>query len=703
MTTIWAFLQQTCAATAVALFLLLLQRIFLDKLCPRWQYGVWAVLLARLVLPVGIAGRTSALDVWPWIEQLRIGAELQLSSAYASPWHQSLPALPFPLPPQSAPASITDWLFILYTAGVVLSVLWFLLCALRLHRRVNRGVPVAGERLEAVQRVAEQYGLPMPARVMECKWEHGPFLMGALRPTLVLPMGWTWDEHVILHELLHLKYKDIWAGWLTTLLRCIHWCNPVLWLVFDKIGNDREALCDQRVLERLEGEARRDYGRVLLAMADDRAVRTPGATTMANGSRAIKSRIASIVRFKHYPQGMTLVSVCITLVLTLALVVGFPALAASSSVQMTHTATQMQRPTTVTAALSAAQLHRPTTVAGTLDAYGKHLLAQQDIYTALMCAAMVTPADEMPALMEKWEAYRRTDSPYPWPWASSSQEIWVAGPLFRGLVSDGDGGYLCQVFWFRDAEIAADAQPQNDHEWPIEYLCHTVWLRPDKNSWTVTLLDEYTGSGMPLLTSVADTIKNLYGPVTWSGSAGEYSLELSPTQLLETCEGMLGLDSLTAFSGTTVPSFSFTDPAEQQAQQDAAYLPQRNAPFYSIWRGTRYSLTNTSEQYIQLPLDVTPLWQTPKGLTEKESSKTHAAQPIFETIQLEGGASVTENDCHGGVSGSIEQTLSHYVGPDGYEAALHTPTDETLSIPLTSRYTTPDGHTLTLPGKEDAP
>jgi len=66
-------------------------------------------------------------------------------------------------------------------------------------------------------------------------------------------MGWEPDEAVILHKLLHLKHRDLWAGWLTAALRCLHWCDPLLWLAFDKADNDREALCDQRVLERLEG------------------------------------------------------------------------------------------------------------------------------------------------------------------------------------------------------------------------------------------------------------------------------------------------------------------------------------------------------------------------------------------------------------------------------------------------------------------
>ena len=313
MENIWMFLQQTAAASLTALFLLVLQRIFLDKLSPRWQYGVWFVLLLRLLLPVGFLGRQTALDVSPWVETLRAWAELGLHSAYSSPFVSALPAAPVPLPPEGAPASWTDVLFLVYLAGVLLSALWFVLCAARLSRRVGEGVPVEGDRRAQIEALAAKYRLPCPARIVECRGDHSPFVLGALRPTLVLPMGWAVDGKVVLHELLHLKYRDVWAGWLTTLFRCLHWCNPFLWFIFDKIGSDRESLCDQRVLERLSGEDRRDYGRVLLAMADDRAVRTPGATTMANGARAVKARIEAIARFKRFPQGMVHTSVAVEL------------------------------------------------------------------------------------------------------------------------------------------------------------------------------------------------------------------------------------------------------------------------------------------------------------------------------------------------------------------------------------------------------
>ena len=304
---IWAFLLQTLTVSLVALFLLVLKAIFQDKLSPRWQYGVWLILAARLLIPAGFGGQM-LLPLERWVELLKLAAEVRLSSAYTGVWATTAVTAPFPRV-TAVPQSVTDWLFCLYAAGVVLSLLWFFLGYLRLRRTLTP----APDRAVQVERVARQYNLPLP-RVAEAPIPSA-FVCSPLRPVLVLPGGMPVDDKVILHELLHLKYGDLWLNLLSCLLRCLHWCNPFLWKVFDRVGNDAEALCDQRVLERLEGEDRRDYGRILLSMADDRYARLPGTTSMANGGRNIKARIRSIARFKRYPGGMALVSLCIVAIL----------------------------------------------------------------------------------------------------------------------------------------------------------------------------------------------------------------------------------------------------------------------------------------------------------------------------------------------------------------------------------------------------
>jgi len=698
MENIWMFLQQTAAATLTALFLLILQRIFLDKLSPRWQYGVWLVLLLRLLVPAGFGGRPTVLDVTFWVETLRTRVELGLNSAYSTPFAASLPAAPVPLPPAGAPTSWTDWAFLIYCAGVVLWAAWFVAGAVRLSLRVRDGVPVEGERRAAIEALAREQRLPMPRRIVECRWARTPFVVGVVRPALVLPMGWALDGKVVLHELLHLKYRDVWAGWLTTALRCLHWCNPFLWFVFDKTGNDRESLCDQRVLERLEGEDRRDYGRCLLAMADDKAVRTPGATTMANGARAVKARIEAIARFKRFPQGMGLVSGCIVLALSLSLVAGVPVSAAGTD--DTVETPDGGNP----AILALAAQNRATTVAGALDAYGKALYHwYQRPGTGLLCAAMVTAPEDMPAVLA---ANAKVNEERVEDW-SLLEHWWQTGPVFRGLTADGGDGYLCQVFWFRDVELASKNDPlwpEEDEPWPTEYLCHTVHVQPDGGYWTVEKLAETSA----VLEEGWYSEHQLYGPVTWSGEAEGISVELSHTTTTTTGAGPLRLASL-------------RDYQEENGLQDILYpsAPDPEAPlpdstFSSVWSSILLGMENQGDT-TRYPLQIhaQPVWDDPEiqvggsvlsgGFSWGSSTKAFRSEAAFTyegVFSLEPGE-VIQNQCDGGgAEGALSDDMRHFVGPDGYQVTLTLDLEKSVAIPLTPRYTTPDGGTFTLDGEE---
>ena len=713
MENIWMFLQQTAAASLVALFLLILQRIFLDKLSPRWQYGVWFVLLLRLLVPAGFGGRSTVLDVTFWVELLRTNVELGLSSAYSSPFVASLPAAPVPLPPEGAPSSWTDWAFLLYAAGVVLWALWFLFCAARLSLRVRGGVPVEGERRAAIEALAREHRLPSPRRIVECRWARTPFVVGVVRPALVLPMDWALDEKVVLHELLHLKYRDVWAGWLTTALRCLHWCNPFLWFVFDKTGNDRESLCDQRVLERLEGEDRRDYGRCLLAMADDKAVRTPGATTMANGARAVKARIEAIARFKRFPQGMGLVSGCIVFALSLSLVAGVPVSAAGTD--DTVETPDGGNP----AILALAAQNRATTVAGALDAYGKALYHwYQRPGTGLLCAAMVTAPEDMPAVLA---ANAKVNEERVEDW-SLLEHWWQTGPVFRGLTSDGGDGYLCQVFWFRDMKFKSNDDPlwpEEGEPWPVEYLCHTVRVRPDGDYWTVEKLAETSGlceKGLEESPLNQHSSAPLYGPITWSGEANGVSVELSHTTCLLNTREVLGLDSLhDYFDGSSSFNWSGLVTGSQQEEGTDPEDPVPNAQFFRYEQSLRVQVGNPGGTPYNIQIRVEPDWDDPEIVPSGSSGgrsystlsygtgtyQNHATFYYFDTIPLlKQGETYTASAGSGGGSGGLGADMEEVAGPDFYTVTVQKGAGEPFQISLTPRYTTPDGGTFTLDGEE---
>ena len=615
---LWSFLHQTAAASMAALFVLVLQHIFRDKLSPQWQYAVWMVVVLRLILPVGWLGRSAIADLTGLGEALRTWVELGLDSAWSSPWTPSLPLAGIPIPPAGGlPRSVTDWLFLLYLAGVLLSALWLAAGGLRLRRSLGEAVPVAGARLEAVAALAERAAST-------------PFLVGVVRPVLVLPMGWAPDRKVILHELIHLKQRDVAAGWVTALFRCVHWCNPFLWRIFDRIDNQREQRCDQLVLERLEGEDRRDYGRVLLSMADDGRRRFPGATTMANGGQNIKARIQAITRFKAFPRGMGLVSVCMVVTLTLSLVVGLPVSAADPL----PGAVRLLGPV---GSLSYALSHRPATVGGALDAYSKGIYAQyHDVQDCYAYQAMTLPQEQLPDLVEEW---RQTDRAG-WsvlPGTDPRSASYRTGPIFRGLSYDGEGGYWTQMYFFRD-----EGGPREGTERSIGYRRHTLHLqRREDGTWTVSPLSVQTGRlASPFeweqirLTSYDNLpFPSQEPPVfTWHGEADGVELELWPEAELRVQDAYIEGSAVKKLDLNGFGSSIHTD------------APDLDARFTSVVGGMVLRLTNHTDQPKTMTLDVTQYWDEGVSVLTGTDAPEDGQQedPVFGLL------SQVQNSCYTG-------------------------------------------------------
>lgn len=370
MGNIWEFLLQTLTVSLAAAVLLIVKYLLADKLSPRWQYGVWGLLALRALIPAGMT-RQVLLPLPVWVDMWKTAAERGLGSAYASPWSSLDAGSVLPLP-SGAPRSLTDWLFLVYVLGVLGWLLWKLAAYARLRLVLRRGTPASAEVSARLAAVCEKYGL-RPCRAVEVEGLPTAFVCGVIRPVLALPRGGA-DDKVLLHELLHLKYFDAAQGIFWCLIRALHWCDPFMHYVLDRVGNDLESLCDQRVLERLEGEERREYGGILLGMANAKYARAPGTSSISNGGKNISRRIAAIVRFKLYPRGMALASVCIVLVLAAPLLLG------SAGTDIGHM--YPNELDGLDRSLAAARTTRCRTPAAALDTYAKGLIYDNGVFLA---------------------------------------------------------------------------------------------------------------------------------------------------------------------------------------------------------------------------------------------------------------------------------------------------------------------------------
>ena len=311
---IWGFLLQTLTASGVAVLLLIIKALLKDKLSPKWHFSVWSILGIMILFPAGILGRYALFNWQTVIEFIKI-----LLKNYS--FSQVL--FPFPII-KTVPHTFAEWLFIVYVAGVIISLLIYLISYIKLRLVLRKGNEPSIELISTVNTIADKHKIK-PCKIIVVAGLPSAFVCGAIRPVLVVPENQL-DEKIILHELFHLKNKDTFWSIVICFLRCLHWCNPLINYCANLAINDMESRCDQFVLEQLEGEERRDYGLILLSMSNEQFAKTPGSTCINNGGKNIRKRIENIARFKLYPVGMSLVSVCVIIALGCSFIVGVQAI-----------------------------------------------------------------------------------------------------------------------------------------------------------------------------------------------------------------------------------------------------------------------------------------------------------------------------------------------------------------------------------------
>ncbi|QDV35050.1 M56 family metallopeptidase [Tautonia plasticadhaerens] len=120
-------------------------------------------------------------------------------------------------------------------------------------------------------RLSDRVGLRRPPRVLVVDGIDSPFVCGLARPTLVMPDGLPelLDpgalRSVLLHELAHLRRRDLLWDWIPTLARVLFPMLPAALVVSARIRLERELACDQVAMV-LGGQDAAGYASTLVAV-----------------------------------------------------------------------------------------------------------------------------------------------------------------------------------------------------------------------------------------------------------------------------------------------------------------------------------------------------------------------------------------------------------------------------------------------------
>ena len=290
---------------------LAVQFVFGPRLHPRWRYALWVLVLLRLALPWSIPCPVNLFGA------LKLAEAVPISHPNHDP---STPVMDASVPNAQVagvvtPGVIVNWPLWLWAAGV----LALAACAgthhYRIYRRVARRRPLIDEPTQSLLEDCKALmGVGTPVTLIETDAISSPTLFGFVRPRVLLPVRLkselTREElrHVFLHELAHIKRRDVLVGWLMLALQTVHWFNPLVWVAFRRLRADRELACDALALSCACPGENQAYGLTVVKLLErfGQTVWAPSLAGILENKQLMKERINMIAKFQYTNRGRAL-------------------------------------------------------------------------------------------------------------------------------------------------------------------------------------------------------------------------------------------------------------------------------------------------------------------------------------------------------------------------------------------------------------
>lgn len=276
----------------------------------RWQYYIWLLVIARLLLPFGppeSPAGNAVLDMdaaASSVLALPAGENAYEDAAAVLP-EDGVEPEPEPSGLRKIGAAVWENLWLIWLAGALGLLIRKITAYQSFIRFIRAGWTAVDDPalLDRLALIGGETGVGQPVELYVNPLAASPMLLGLFKPCVVLPAAGMTEEDfrfVALHELIHCKRRDGLYKWLVQLTVCVHWFNPLVHWMSREIQRMGELSCDEAVLLRLDGTERRAYGDALLrtmATGGGYKAAAPSATLGESGER-LKERLDAIMKFK---------------------------------------------------------------------------------------------------------------------------------------------------------------------------------------------------------------------------------------------------------------------------------------------------------------------------------------------------------------------------------------------------------------------
>lgn len=192
---------------------------------------------------------------------------------------------------------VSIWAMV-WIIGMSVCMIIFLVTYILCYRQFRTSLPAENTIIKKWQD-SHQIRRTISIRQSDCI--SAPLSYGFFRPSILMPKATEWDNsrqlHYILeHEFVHIRRLDTVTKLFFAAAVCIHWFNPMVWIMYIFAGRDIEISCDEAVVRHFGEASKSAYALTLISMEERKSSLMPLGNHFSKN--AAEERITAIMKLQ---------------------------------------------------------------------------------------------------------------------------------------------------------------------------------------------------------------------------------------------------------------------------------------------------------------------------------------------------------------------------------------------------------------------
>lgn len=289
-----SILDMSVSAGILILATAILRALAINKLPQKVFVTLWGIASIRLLVPFSFSSPFGISDLWSSFQDASaINPTIAppiFQNAGLSESNSSIGNI--------TNASLIDPIIYVWMIGITVLSIFFLISFISSYKRLRLALPLKGNAF--ISEWIALHKIHRKVQVLISDRINTPVTYGLWRPKIIFPKYMDLSnrqqiEYILAHELIHIQRLDILWKVFSIAVLCIHWFNPIVWVMYILFNRDIEIACDEKVVSLFGKNNKSDYAMTLINFAEQKSENAPFCYGF--GKNAIKERIISVMKF----------------------------------------------------------------------------------------------------------------------------------------------------------------------------------------------------------------------------------------------------------------------------------------------------------------------------------------------------------------------------------------------------------------------